>query len=292
MAAPSDKRTPEFVFAEYEKTWGPVLEFVRERIASGETNIQRLINATQERVVRGTTEHRKKVFESTKKARDSDGYFFDGALIRENKCDAETSSIILEILRVRQVVKACGADTKRIIELGSGWARPLLRVWSFGGPADAEYVAAEINPVGREITALLGQVKGAPLVTTRHFDYYAADFSDLAAVPTVAFSSYSVEQIPHLTRSMMEAIAAIPGLTACLHFEPIGWQMEPSHEPFDTRHRELAMRRDINQNLYSLLREMERDGSIAIDACVKNFVGVTTANPASFIQWHPRRGET
>src|SRR5262249_1479919 len=93
----------------------------------------------------------------------------------------------------------CNAETKRIIELGSGWGANLFYLWLGGAPRAAAYVAMEYTEAGREATRLLAGIEPGPALAIRAFDYHRPDLSEFRTGDrTIVFTSYSIEQITHL----------------------------------------------------------------------------------------------
>ncbi len=196
----------------------------------------------------------------------------------------------------------CNADTKRIIELGSGWGINLLYLWLGGAPRTATYVAMEYTETGREVTQLLAGTETDLALTIHPFDYHRPDLSEFrTGERTVVFTSYSIEQITHLSDALFEELLAIPGLDRVIHVEPISWQLlaESALGPLigwlsylmpprlsleiDLRRRSRAS--GYNKNLISKLRGLERAGKIRIDRIEKNYIGPNPLNPATAIVW-------
>ena len=42
----------------------------------------------------------------------------------------------------------------------------------------------------------------------------------------IVFTCYSIEQIPFIPKDFLLNLASLPNLLACLHLEPISWQLE------------------------------------------------------------------
>jgi hypothetical protein len=120
----------------------------------------------------------------------------------------------------------CSADTKRIIELGSGWEPTCSTYGSAARRRSATYVAMEYTEAGREATQLLGGTEPNLALTTRPFDYHRPDLSEFRiGEKTLVFTSFSIEQITHLSGSLFEELLAIPGLDRVIHVEPVSWQL-------------------------------------------------------------------
>jgi len=200
------------------------------------------------------------------------------------------------------VASYCDADTKRIIELGSGWGTNLFYLWLGGAPRSAEYIAMEYTETGREVTQLVGNTEPHLALAIRPFDYHQPDLSEFrTSEKTVVFTSYSIEQITHLGDALFEELLAIPGLDHVIHVEPVSWQLlaESAIDPLirllsnvvpprlsleiDVRRRSRS--HGYNKDLISKLRSLERAGRIRIERIVKNYIGPNPINPATAIVW-------
>lgn len=198
----------------------------------------------------------------------------------------------------------CDADTRRIIELGSGWGTNLFYLWLGGAPRSAEYVAMEYTETGREVTQLVGGTEPHLALITRPFDYHRPDLSEFrTGEKTIVFTSYSIEQITHLNDALFEELLAIPGLDHVIHVEPVSWQLlaQSAIDPLirvlsyllpprlsleiDVRRRSRA--HGYNKDLISKLRNLERAGRIRIERIEKNYIGPNPINPATAIVWQP-----
>ena len=196
----------------------------------------------------------------------------------------------------------CSDGTKRIIELGSGWGTNLFYLWLGGAPRSTAYVAMEYTEAGREVTQMLAGTEPGLALTIRPFDYHRPDLSEFrSAEKTVVFTSYSIEQITHLSEALFEELLAIPGLDRVIHVEPVSWQLlaESAISPLigwlsyvvpprlsleiDVRRRCRAA--GYNKDLVSKLRSLERAGRIRIERVEKNYVGPNPINPGTAIVW-------
>jgi hypothetical protein len=204
------------------------------------------------------------------------------------------------------VLGCCDADTKRIIELGSGWGANLFYLWLGGAPRSAEYVAMEYTEAGREVTALLAGTERNLPMNVRPFDYHHPDLSEFRSRDkTIVFTSYSIEQITALNDSLFDELLAIPGLDRVIHVEPVGWQLldqSPvgplvgglSHVVPPRLSIELDVRRRsrstaYNKDLIRKLRSLERAGRVRIERIEKNYVGPNPLNPGTAVVWRPAR---
>ncbi len=196
----------------------------------------------------------------------------------------------------------CNADTKRIIELGSGWGTNLFYLWLGGAPRSAAYVAMEYTETGRDVTQLIASTEPHLALNTRPIDYYRPDLSEYrTSDKTVVFTSYSIEQITNLSDSLFEELLAIPGLDRVIHMEPVGWQLlaqsaigplikslsyiVPPRLSLEIDVHRRSRAHGYNKDLISKLRNLENAGRIRIERIEKNYIGPNPINPATAIVW-------
>jgi hypothetical protein len=203
------------------------------------------------------------------------------------------------------VAEACGDDTRRIVELGSGWGGNLFHLRSGGAPPAAEFHAMEFTETGRQVTRMLATLDPEMKLLIHPFDYHRPDFSPLAApLPTVVFSNHSIEQVTELGRGFFDALLAVPGLQRVVHIDPVGCQLGdsgaasalagllsqilPPTISWRADFRRRARRHAYNIDLVPLLRALEREQRIAIERILPDHIGANPLNPATIIVWHPR----
>jgi len=213
-------------------------------------------------------------------------------------------SAIARIAITDLVAGCCGADTKRIIELGSGWGANLFYLWLGGAPRAADYVALEYTEAGRAATELLAGTEPDLSMTVRPFDYHRPDLSEFrSGDKTVVFTSHSIEQITHLSDRLFDELLAIPGLHRVIHVEPVTWQLldqsplgpligglsyvVPPRLSLDIDIRRRNRSTAYNRDLVGKLRRLERAGRIRIERIEKNYVGSNPLNPGTAIIWRP-----
>jgi len=203
------------------------------------------------------------------------------------------------------VAEACGDDTRRIVELGSGWGGNLFHLRSGSAPPAAEFHAMEFTETGREVTRMLAHLDPEMKLSIHPFDYHHPDFSPLAAsLPTVVFSNHSIEQITELGRGFLDSLLAVPGLQRVVHIEPVGWQLDdgggsgalggllsrflPPTISWRADFRRRARQKAYNIDLLPQLRALEREQLIAIERILPDHIGANPLNPGTIIVWHPR----
>jgi hypothetical protein len=193
-------------------------------------------------------------------------------------------------LIVDAVVDDCTTDTDAVVELGSGWARNLLRVWLGGGPANAIYVGGEFTASGRRAATRLAELEPSLRFISLPFDYRQPDFSPLDRFRhAVVFTAHSVEQVPRVSVHLLAAMRSIAARVTCLHFEPVGWQVD-ERVPTLTQERlgssrAYAIRNDYNVNLIETLRLAEADEILKIEHITTEAVGINPSNAASVVRW-------
>ena len=287
-------RDPGRVREQYEDYWTEVLQHARRFVAAEPHNLARAVNlciaaqATRPRKVRWMRGRRVAAILAGRALPPQFG---------PSGLDRITRAAVMDL-----VAGYCAADTKRIVELGSGWGANLFGLWLAGAPRTAEYVAMEYTEAGREATRLLAGTEPDLNLTIRQFDYHSPDFSELhSADKTTIFTCFSIEQITRLSDALFEQLLAIPGLDRVIHIEPVSWQLLAgsavgpligflSHVVPPRLSLELDLRRRSRSTGYNLdllekLRGLERAGRIRIERIEKNYVGPNPFNPGTAIVW-------
>ena len=187
-------------------------------------------------------------------------------------------------LIVDAVAGACTPSTDLVVELGAGWARYLLALWTSGGPVDATYVAAEYTEAGRRASERLARIEPELRFQSVPFDYTEPRLDGLPeAEEAVVFSVSSVEQVPHLPESLFPALAGVARRVTAFHFEPVGWQMDPS--PRSSSSREYAEHHDYSRDLIERLHEAEAAGVLEIGVTAVDVIGTNPENSVSLVSW-------
>jgi acyl carrier protein len=186
--------------------------------------------------------------------------------------------IILDV-----VADACTERTDLIAELGAGWGWHILTLWAKGGPRQASYVAAEYTAAGRRAAARLGGLDPRLRFSAVPFDYNAPSLDGGGARHAVVFSVHSIEQIPYVTPSVFDAIRGLAPRVTCVHFEPVGWQVE-GHDRSGSSSA-YAEHHDYNRNLVAAVRAEAAAGRLVLDALVPDLFGVNASNATTVIRW-------
>jgi hypothetical protein len=287
-------RDPHRVRDQYEEYWSGVLDHARRIVAAEPGSLARAVNLC-------LAAHA----ERPRKVRWMRGRRIAAILAGRPLPPCLSPRCIDTITRIAitdLVAGYCNADTRRIIELGSGWGTNLFYLWLGGAPRAAAYVAMEYTEAGREATQLLAGTEPGLALAVRAFDYHRPDLSEFRSYDrTVVFTSYSIEQITQLGDALFEELLAIPGLDRVVHVEPVSWQLQADSAfgslvgwlsyvvpprlslEIDVRRRSRAA--GYNKNLISKLRALERAGRIRIERIEKNYIGPNPVNPATAIVW-------
>jgi hypothetical protein len=188
----------------------------------------------------------------------------------------------LHTLIVDSVIDACTPETTLVLELGSGPGYRVLGTWLAGGP-EALYVGAEYTAPGRDASELLAARDPQLRFRALPFDYYAPDLTSLGRHRhAVVFTAHSVEQIPSLPASVIDAIRGVADSVTVLHFEPVGWQFNGDTPGSSIAY---AERHDYNRNLVDLLLDQEAAGNIEILTSIRDVMANNPANSTSLIAW-------
>lgn len=173
-------------------------------------------------------------------------------------------------------------ETDLVVELGAGWGRNLFALWLAAGH-DVRYVAAEFTAAGRSAAARLAELDTALRLEAVAFDYHDPDLRALRGKEhALVITSHSIEQIPQVGPHVLDEILALGDAVTCVHFEPLGWQLDPSRAGSSVAY---AQRHDYNRNLVPVLREAEAAGRIVIEAQAVSPVGANPENATSVVRW-------
>ena len=287
-------RDPDRVRAQYEDQWAEVLAQARQIVAAEPGNLARALSRLI--AVQAARPRKQRWMRGRRVAAVLGGRLLPGRLdpvLLDRLSRAAITALVLPY---------CGPDTRRIVELGSGWGANLFGLWLAGAPRQAEYVALEYTAAGRETTELIGGTEPGLKLRVAPFDYRAPDLSALRAdARTVVFTAFSIEQVTHLGDALFEELLAIPGLDRVVHLEPVGWQLLAgtalgpllgflSHVVPPRLSLELDLRRRsrstrYNADLVPRLRTLERAGRIRIERVEKHYIGANPLHPGTAIVW-------
>ena len=287
-------RDPGRVREQYEDYWGEVLAHARRIVAQEPKNLARALSlliaaqAARPRKVRRMRGQRVAAI-------------LAGRGLRP-QLDARSLDRVSRTAITGLVGSYCADDTRRIVELGSGWGANLFSLWLNGAPRAAEYVAMEYTEAGREATLLIAGTEPELRMRVAPFDYHRPDLSALRSDDkTLVFTSFSIEQITRLNDALFEELLAIPGLDRVIHIEPVSWQLlagtaagpligllsyiVPPGLSLEIDLRRRSRRTGYNLDLLPRLRALERAGRIRIERIEKNYIGPNPLNPGTAIVW-------
>jgi hypothetical protein len=287
-------RDPDLVRNQYEDYWSTVLASAREIVAAEPNNLARAVNGC---IAASAARPRKlRRIRGRRVAALLTGRLLPPRLTP--RCVATITRVAITDL----VAGCCAPDTRRIIELGSGWGTNLFYLWLAGAPRAADYVALEYTEAGREVTQLLARTEPGLSMTVRPFDYHHPDLSEFRHHDrTVVFTNHSIEQITWLNDALFDELLAIPGLDRVIHIEPVGWQLLgqtmagpvigalsyvlPPRLSLEIDIRRRSRSTGYNRDLLAKLRRLEQAGRIRIERIEKNYVGPNPLNPGTAIVW-------
>ena len=192
-------------------------------------------------------------------------------------------------LAAEAVIAACRDDTGAVVDLGCGWGRSLFDIWLRGGPRAAGYHALEFTQAGVDCVNLLASLEPRITVVAARFDFRNPDFSSLprGLAHAAVFTISSVHQVPTLDKDAFRAILTIADSVDCLHFEQIGWQINPGARA--AADRDYAVRNDYNRNLWDVLTGLKENREIEIVDVRADLFGMQALYPISLVHWRSRR---
>ena len=264
------------VRAAYEAWWARTESAIDRYIAAGESELARLLHLA----------FRDSVGETPPGPRTSVIYGLELEIpyLAANR-------IVRDWIADTVIEHASGVDA--IVEIGSGWGYNLCNIWLRGG-SQVDYHALELTDTGRRCCKKVREAAQAgPALAIHPFDYYAADLSALAGRyrSVLVYSSHSIEQIPDLPNSFIEAMLGLADSVTVLHFEPVGWQFRDTIAPGlpDRGATAYAELHSYNRNLWSLLQRYAGAGRLKIEEARPDLMAVKVYNGTSFIRWSANR---
>jgi hypothetical protein len=144
-------------------------------------------------------------------------------------------------------------------------------------------VAAEYTAAGRRASAALAELDPRLDFSAIPFDYHEPVLPVDGHRHAVVYTAHSIEQIPKVRPELIEAIRGVADRVTCLHFEPVGWQVESQEREGSTL--AYAEEHDYNRNLVEVLREAEAGGRIAIEILRPELFGINPRNSTTVIRW-------
>lgn len=175
-------------------------------------------------------------------------------------------------------------STTQIIDLGSGWGR-YSTILSQLYPNKTVF-SLENSDSGVRCCMLLKEKYGLDNLVCGNFDYHDPIALHQYVTPrsdnqnALCFTSYSIEQIPYLKRDVFDIILnANYNEVKFFHIEPIGWQVNGARKNTLDRY---------NNNLYSLLKELEKQNLIEILKVEVDIYG-KRQNPGTVVVWKKKK---
>jgi hypothetical protein len=254
----------------YEREWETILGLVQRHIGAGEKSLSRVLRLVE-------AEWRRMDLKPTKGTSFGETVTLPRAAIFGAR----------QALRTRTLIRACMPSTKTIVELGSGWGNNLLDLYLSGGPADAHYHALEPTRSGRECAKLLANLEPGLHLAASEFDYDRPDYSTIPSLTphVVVFTSHSIETIPHLSESAITGLLSLGTAVTGVHFEPVGWQLSENVGDAGAT-REYSLKNRYNENLWDILKGLEREGKITVTTAVPDIFHHKTYNASCLIIWN------
>ena len=173
-------------------------------------------------------------------------------------------------------------NTETLVELGCGLGDKLLKAAAHFQSRNVH--GGEFTGAGVECGRLLAARAGIG-ATFGHFDYN--DPQTLSQIPrnAMVFTSHSIEQIPSLNASFVEALIR-RSPRQVIHFEPV-YEDQDATSMIGLMRRRYTEVNDYNKNLLGVLRACEKKGLIRIFSHRPNIFSDTPFNPTSVILWAP-----
>ena len=158
----------EQAFEEYKSGWRSILEAACKLEAKEGANIARMLNQLQI----------PSLANSNSKLLDRFGFRICGQRVKRIS-DHLYEAPLFELQLQHEILRNIEADTRVILELGSGYSKNLFRVWLNGGPLDALYIGAEYTEAGRECGEFLAALEPKSTIGQSELNLYDPNFADL-----------------------------------------------------------------------------------------------------------------
>ena len=170
-----------------------------------------------------------------------------------------------------------------ILDFGSGWGR--YSVILADTHPNALVYSLEYSDAGVRACSKIKEKYNLKNLVCMSFDYHNPETLEHIVIPELeehshkrafCFSSHSIEQIPNIKKSFFDIIlrSSIQDIDF-LHLEPVGWQVKNTKKTTISRY---------NNNLFSILRQLESEKKIKITDTLVDFYG-KRGNPATLISW-------
>jgi SAM-dependent methyltransferase len=279
----------------YRVLWGERLNFMRELVAKGETHPLRMIRLLdhRERHYRlgvspdgGPPHWIKNQYNPKASMLPSEAPVFRRTSLRgrEHITPFYARTDPVDFL-VDFIIARGGVDA--VVELGCGFGRNLFNLYYNGGPRAVSYYGGELTETGIAMGQMLAARQTDFAVTFFPFDHTAPRLDALPRVRrALVFTAHSIEQVLQIPAQLLETIAGCADEVLAVHFEPFGFQVGEDLGEYTQRHREFAVKRGWNQNLFQELIRARDRGVLELQ-----FVGTELmlpddpVNPTSLAVW-------
>ncbi|CAA7620126.1 hypothetical protein [Magnetospirillum sp. SS-4] len=187
-----------------------------------------------------------------------------------------------------------GEDFDHVCELGAGWGPNLFALHAEGLDPGIGLHGGELVPAARAMMNLLAALSPPVPLDVFPVDLSAPDISGLD-IPdrsrrVLFFTAHAVEYAGDIGEAFfLHLMAEFPNMVM-LHFEPIGFQIDPdSANPFVRAQAEYIRDKGGNTDLFAVIESLRKRRKIDVSYVHKDFVGVDLKNFTSILRWEPRR---
>jgi hypothetical protein len=227
------ERTAEKSKTQYESVWLDALAFVHREKERGNKNVIQILDNYHKKAKYRLFEskffhdvHRRVGLRAKRKHFPAERLaVLDGTYIIV-PTEVSLSNQFIDILS--QFIIERGDLIDCVVELGSGIGRNLF---ALAHKLDQKFrkrimfYACEPTSSGKKVCSALQEVDSSLRISIEHFDYYEPDLSFLPKKNNVLFfTRHSIEQIPFLSRKVLEEMILVSDRCFCYHAEPVGWQ--------------------------------------------------------------------
>lgn len=255
----------------YDTLWSQADAAIDAEIAAGETDLSRLLHRSFACLTQG--------YAPATQTGLAFGSAYEAPSLATYRLDRDWTADTVIALAAR-------IDADAIIETGAGWGYNLFNIWLRGAP-DVDFHAFEYVAAGRGAALRLRDaVAAGPRLEVHAFDYRTPDLSAVAGRyrRPLIFTRHSIEQIPLLPQTCIDAFLDLAPAVGVLHFEPVGFQVDPE-KAGSAETRTHSLKQDYNTNLWDLLQANAAAGRIVIEEAEVNVMAAKIKNASSLIRW-------
>jgi hypothetical protein len=222
-------------------------------------------------------------------------------------------ALVPNIDPVEMILAHVKAGVKNLVELGSGRGNNLFKLSMLLGnhAKKLRFFALEYTEAGQDITRRIAAIEPGLDMNVRYFNYMEPDIS---MVPddgtTLFFSVHSIEQVARISPKLYDQILARKHTAVVLHFEPVGWQRNPTilaqrkagnidffnsmvaHRLDDIESEECQImnaaihswRNGYNINLFEMIYGYQKAGKLRVGEIIYDFTSNNPVNPTTYIK--------